>query len=49
MAQSLFATLPILPAIFDETTRVFTIIWVVPWVEDTVEGWMQLVAIWNRW
>ena len=49
MPHSALASLPILPVILDEATRVITIIWVLPWIKDTVEGWMQLVAILHRW
>jgi hypothetical protein len=40
---------PLLPALLDETYRVGATIWLVPWVKETVEGWMQLVAIINQW
>jgi hypothetical protein len=40
---------PILPALLDETCRVVATLWVVPWAKDTVNGWMQLIAILNQW
>lgn len=40
---------PVLPALLEETYRVAATIWVLPWVKDTVEGWMQIVAILNQW
>lgn len=40
---------PILPRLLDETYRVAATLWVLPWLKDTVEGWMQLVAIFNQW
>jgi hypothetical protein len=40
---------PILPALLDEAYRVLATLWVVPWIKDTVEGWMEIVAILNQW
>lgn len=40
---------PILQALVDEFYRIIAILWVVPWVRDTVEGWMDIVAILNQW
>jgi hypothetical protein len=41
--------LPILPSMLDEAQRVLITIWVVPLVKETVEGWMELVAILQGW
>jgi hypothetical protein len=39
----------IIRALLDEVYRVMAVLWVVPWVKDTVEGWMEIVAILNQW
>ena len=38
MPHSLLASLPIIPALIDEASRVVTTIWILPYVKDTAEG-----------
>lgn len=35
----------IIHALVDEASRVVTTIWILPYVKDTVMGWIQLLAI----
>ena len=39
----------LLPALLDEIYRVAATIWVIPWIKETAEGWMQIAAILNQW
>lgn len=38
-----------LPALLEETYRAAATIWVLPWVKETAEGWMQIIAVFNQW
>jgi hypothetical protein len=40
---------PILPALMEEAYRVAATLWLVPWVKDIMQGWIQLVAVVNDW
>jgi len=38
-----------LTALLEEAQRVLITIWVIPFVQETILGWMELVAILQGW
>jgi hypothetical protein len=46
MPQSLF---PILSVAMEETYRVAITVWGFPWMMESIDGWVRLIAILNGW
>jgi len=46
MTQSLF---PILSGVMDETYRIAITVWGFPWMKESIEGLVWLIAILNGW
>ena len=44
MSPSLLTSLPMVPALVDEASRVVTTIWILPWMDDTTIRLIEVLA-----